>query len=442
MAAKPAPDDFEIEEMSGVRLGTWIRLIALAGVAALLFYLVEWPELLFYLGCLLAFGASGVAQHLLRRSSVHRSWHKYGFVLLDVALLTLTITVSNPLADNPYPPQMDLRIHNFIYVFLIVSAVAFSYSIRLVLWTGLSIALCWSLAFAWYLSLPDTVIEDAAFEALDPQARLALMLDPHFIDVGVAVQDLAVTLIVTMAIGGLVWRSRRIALRQARLVRERTNLGRFFSPRIAEELARHDDPFGAVRRQPVAVLFCDVVGFTGLAEALAPDQVIALLQEVHKRIEEAVFAHDGTLDKYLGDGAMATFGTPRKGPCDALNALAAAHAMQGSMAAWNVERQTRGEAPVRLSVAIHHGEVVLGDVGSERRLEFAVVGDVVNVASRLEELTRPLDADIVISLDCAEAARAEDPAAAERLLAPFETTDAQQIRGRVGDIEVLVLRRS
>ena len=85
---------------------------------------------------------------------------------------------------------------------------------------------------------------------------------------------------------------------------------------------------------------------------------------------------------------MATFGTPEAGADDAHNALAAARAMLASIDAWNRERGGPGREPIRLSIGIHYGEVVLGDIGSERRLEFAVLGDVVNVASRLEQLTR------------------------------------------------------
>ena len=101
-----------------------------------------------------------------------------------------------------------------------------------------------------------------------------------------------------------------------------------------------------------------------------------------------MFAHGGTLDKFIGDSVMATFGTPQPGPRDAAHALACARAMLASLGVWNSERTARGEMALRAGIGLHFGPVVLGDIGDERRLEFAVLGDTVNTASRLEGLTR------------------------------------------------------
>ena len=110
---------------------------------------------------------------------------------------------------------------------------------------------------------------------------------------------------------------------------------------------------------------------------------------------------------------MATFGTPRSGPDDASRAIAAARAIIAEQDAWNVSRAKAGFDPVRIAVGVHYGPVVSGDIGSERRLEFATIGDAVNLAARLEQVTRPLDAGVVISEETASRARAEDAARAE-----------------------------
>jgi adenylate cyclase len=194
-----------------------------------------------------------------------------------------------------------------------------------------------------------------------------------------------------------------------------------------------------VRAQPVAVLFADIAGFTRVAEREAPERVIALLRGLYTRLEAAVFEHHGTLDKYLGDGIMATFGTPEAGPDDAGNALAAARAMLASIDAWNQGRAAQGEPPVRLSIGIHYGNVVLGDVGSARRLEFAVIGDVVNVASRLEGVSRRLATRLVVSDALVEAVRAAGgrPATA---LAGLERAAPETLRGRDAPVALWVLR--
>ncbi|MGH6954136.1 MAG: adenylate/guanylate cyclase domain-containing protein, partial [Alphaproteobacteria bacterium] len=248
-------------------------------------------------------------------------------------------------------------------------------------------------------------------------------------------QQLIVILIVSGVLAGVVGRSRRLVRSQTRAARERTNLARYFSPNMVEALVRSDQPLGRGRSQEIAVLFADIQGFTRLAENEAPERVLDLLREFHRRAADEVFAHDGTLDKYIGDAVMATFGTPARGRRDASNALACARAMRHAMAAWSDERRTSGLAPVSIGVGVHFGPAVLGDVGDERRLEFTVIGDTVNVASRLERLTRELRADIVVSQDLVDAVHAESGGKAPDL-SGFEPGEARPIRGRDGLVRV------
>ena len=121
-----------------------------------------------------------------------------------------------------------------------------------------------------------------------------------------------------------------------------------------------------------------------------------MLRAFHGRMVEAVFAHGGTLDKFIGDGLMATFGTPVPGPSSATNALACARAMLHDLDGWNAERRARGEPPIGAGIGLHYGPAVLGDIGGAERFEFAVIGDTVNVASCLERLTRKLDSRLVV----------------------------------------------
>ncbi len=155
-----------------------------------------------------------------------------------------------------------------------------------------------------------------------------------------------------------------------------------------------------------AVLFADIVGFTAYADGRSPMEVIGTLRQFHERMEREVFRHNGTLDKYLGDGLMATFGTPFTSERDAGNALRCAQAMIGSIDDLNLERSNRGEPPIRLSIGLHYGQVVLGDIGLNR-LEFAVIGTAVNAASRLETLTREYGCAMVASDELVQRARAE-----------------------------------
>jgi adenylate cyclase len=166
------------------------------------------------------------------------------------------------------------------------------------------------------------------------------------------------------------------------------NLARYFSPDIVDELAAGTYAIDSSRAENVGVLFVDVVGFTALTENLAPERAIALLRSFHTRMSDTVFRFGGTVDKYIGDEVMATFGTPQKRADDADRLFACACAMIAQIDLWSAKRVRRGAAPVRVGIGIHYGEAVLGNVGGERCLEFTVIGDTVNVASRLERLTR------------------------------------------------------
>ena len=151
-------------------------------------------------------------------------------------------------------------------------------------------------------------------------------------------------------------------------------------------------------------------------------------------MERSIFQNGGTLDKYLGDGVMATFGTPETKPDDAANALKAALQLIDETKAFNQDREANGFDPVRVSIGVHYGPVILGDIGPSRRLEFAVVGDTVNVASRLEASTRELGCRCVVSEDLMR--RAELSNAANPKQVEFSAREAIKLRGRKSPIEI------
>jgi adenylate cyclase len=208
---------------------------------------------------------------------------------------------------------------------------------------------------------------------------------------------------------------------------KRAQLARHFSANMIEDILGGGTNVDAVRQQPAAVLFTDLFNFTAMTAAMSGPEVIRLLRELHGLIEEAVFVNGGTLDKYIGDGTMATFGTPRPGPRDASNALASARAMVAGIGRRNARSENRGRPPLHIGVGLHHGEVTLGNVGTERRLELTVVGHTVNVASRLEGLTRKLERAIIASDALLEQARREG---GHDVLAGFEDLGSQLIRGQ------------
>src|SRR5205085_8752981 len=121
----------------------------------------------------------------------------------------------------------------------------------------------------------------------------------------------------------------------------------------------------AVRRQTVAVLFVDIVGFTRMAERMAPEAVVTMLREFHDHMTAQIFACGGTIEKYIGDEIFAVFGLPNACPEDAANALCCAERMIAALGDWNEQRGRRGEPALNIGIGLNYGPAVLGDVGSE-----------------------------------------------------------------------------
>ena len=170
----------------------------------------------------------------------------------------------------------------------------------------------------------------------------------------------------------------------------RARLERYHSPAVVEEVLSREGPDSGAGKQPVkaadvTVLFADVVAFTPFAETASPEAVAALLGAFFDRAVEAIFAAGGTLDKFIGDCVMAFFGAPVAQPDHARRAVEAALAIQRAIADWNRDRARRGESPIGVRVALNSGPVVVGEVGSVRRVDYTVLGNTVNVAARLEE---------------------------------------------------------
>ena len=207
-----------------------------------------------------------------------------------------------------------------------------------------------------------------------------------------------------------------------RLERQRANLARYFPPSVVERLAASDHPAGLDRTQEAVVMFVDIVGFTRLSEAMAPADAMALLRRFHTEVERAVFAHGGMVDKFMGDGAMACFGVPDPSPTAAADAVGAALALLDALA-------TTAAPPLRVGIGIHAGPVLMGDVGGATQFQFSVVGDTVNVASRLEGLTREFASPLIVSEEVFRAA-----SSVEALAGRFEPLPELTIRGRAQTI--------
>lgn len=235
---------------------------------------------------------------------------------------------------------------------------------------------------------------------------------------------------------------RRAQLAASAAERARVNLARYFPPKLVATLAAKDQPLGPVKQQDLAVLFADIVGFTKLSEGLEPADVMQLLRDIHAWMQKVIFKWNGTIEGYIGDEVLAIFGFPENGGSGASNALACAYELLSSAQDWNQERARMGQPPVRIGIGLHYGPVVLGDVGTADFVEFTVIGDTVNTASRLQEATRRLVCDLVVGQPLLDAVRAEqyDPTQAGRF-ANLKRFGPLDIRGRQERVEVWTLSK-
>src|SRR3954468_1066960 len=224
---------------------------------------------------------------------------------------------------------------------------------------------------------------------------------------GAAPLRFAVSLVSILIATILVLRNISANLRVKEVERERANLARFFSPKIVDQLVSIRNPFSFACRQPATVLFADMVGFTAHSSGKPPDVVIGILRDLLHLLTEAVFSNHGSVDKYLGDGLMAFFGPPLTSQRDATNAAVCALEIARSIDCWNQQRTRCNEGAVRIAVGIHYGEVVQGNVGSEKRLELPLVGATVNIASRVEAYCRTLNTSVLVTGEFVEALLAE-----------------------------------
>ena len=430
---------FRDEQRRSLALGARILLAVLAIVFVWVNIENGLPAALFFYPFLAAIGLLVMAPFLLDRAGRAAPWHPYVFSAMWISLVTVTVLAPNPFDDIQLPIQYRLQFGNQVYFFLFVAGAVFTYSPRVVLWTGFVAVAAWSCAVVAIYLQPDTLgaVSRTEWLQLSTQERLESVSDPYRVHIGPRIRELLLLLFTSTVLAAFVWRSRGLVVRQAEVERERANLSRYFSANMVDELAQSDEPLEETRAQEIAVLFADIVGFTRLTSELPPAAVIALLRDFHERMAAAVFANDGTLDKFIGDGVMATFGTPRAGRDDARRALACAGDMLASLEAWNDERVATGGVPIRIGIGLHFGPVVAGDIGGPQRFEFAVVGDTVNVASRLEHLTRDLDVRIVASDSVVARARREDPTHAP-LLESLRSIGAHKVRGRKDAIEIWV----
>ncbi|MBK8396848.1 MAG: adenylate/guanylate cyclase domain-containing protein [Leptospiraceae bacterium] len=200
-----------------------------------------------------------------------------------------------------------------------------------------------------------------------------------------------------LTVGYSIYRTIYMVRRIGTIEAEKKSLSKYFSPEIVKEITNNPEVINKGKRQEVTILFQDIRDFTKMSENMSTNDLAEFLNEFRKRMTNVIFNNNGTLDKYIGDAIMATFGTPTVSELDTYNAVNAANQMLSSLKEWNIERKKVGKLEIRIGIGLHCGEVFAGNIGFEDRMEYTVIGDAVNTASRIESLCKQFQAEFLIS---------------------------------------------
>ena len=212
--------------------------------------------------------------------------------------------------------------------------------------------------------------------------------------------------------------------------RTRQRLGAYVSTELLDHVLGDGYKLGG-KRQSVVVLFSDLRGFTQYSESREPEGLVEELNQYFDAMLTPIQAHGGVVDKFMGDAIMAVWGVPEGQPDDSIRALRAAKGMNAALVEHNEARAQAGLPALRHGIGLHLGEVVAGDIGTPTRRQYTVVGDPVNIASRLEAMTKELDTPLIVSrsvVDAAQASGGEMPSVEHR--------GTVSVRGRVESVEI------
>ena len=320
-------------------------------------------------------------------------------VIIDVVVLLLLIWSFH--IQYMQPPAFYLKAPTFLYLFIFIALRALRFEPGYVLLTGAAAVVGWGGLVA-YAVLADPAGMPVTRDYVEYMYAPAILLGAEF-------DKLLAIGMVTAILAAALHRGRRLLVSSVKEAEAAADLSRFFAPEIARQIT------GAERRvrpgqgelREAAVLLIDLQGFTRLTQRLSPNEVMALLTEYQARLVPIIRAHGGSVDKFLGDGVLATFGAALPRERYAADALETVPELVEAVRAWNRERRARRpDAPaVRVGVAVAVGEVVFGAVGDEDRLEYTVIGNAVNLAAKLEKHTRREGVTAVTTADALDLAR-------------------------------------
>jgi adenylate cyclase len=304
-------------------------------------------------------------------------WMLYVSVVADIALLMGLIYSFH--YKYAQPAVFYLKVPTLLYVFLFIALRALRFEARFVVFTGLVAVAGW-IALILYAVSGRGGPPNQTDDFVEYMTSNALLIHAE-------ADKLIAILLTTAVLAVAISRARYLLVRAVSEGAAARDLSRFFDPDVAQRIrsAAMAVKAGEGELRDVAILTVDLRGFTRLSTELQPGDVMKLLQDYQGRVCPQIVSNGGSIDKFLGDGILASFGAVTHSPTAAADALRAADAVLAAADRWIADRQAVGLPPLSIGLAIASGRVVFGAVGDGERLEFTVIGDAVNFAAKLEK---------------------------------------------------------
>ena len=410
----------------------WVQLVIVA-LLAVVYESTTMPEGVVQLGnletaVLAIYAVFCVVRLFLAYRRLLGTWMLYISVIADMTLLMALIFSYH--LKYAQPAAFYLKVPTLLYVFLFIALRALRFEARFVLLTGIAAVVGWALLVLYVLSGyggPDNPTTDDFVEYMTSNTLL------FHAEVNKIIAILLATVVLAVAIA----RARHLLIRAVSESAAARDLSRFFDPGVAARIrtAAMAVKAGEGELRDATILTVDLRGFTRLSTELPPDDVMKLLQDYQARVCPLIVGNGGSIDKFLGDGILASFGAVAPSATAAADALRAVDAIVDAVDRWAAERKAGGAPPLSIGLAVGAGRVVFGAVGDGERLEFTVIGDAVNFTSKLEkhnkdEKTRALTDAQTYSL--AESQGYTAPA-------PREQRPHRQVAGVPNWVDIVVL---
>lgn len=293
--------------------------------------------------------------------------------LMDIGLLMTLIWSFHLQYEQPAP--FYLKAPTMLYVFIFIALRALRFQPRYVLRTGLAAALGWGILGIYAvhsMGYENTITRDYVIYLTDNKVLLGGELD-----------KVLSILIVTGLLTAAQMLGRQTLLQAIAETHASAELSRFFAPEIAEKISRGEAGHG--EEVEATVLYVDIRDFTALSERIGPSALISMLSEYQSRMVPVIAENGGTVERFTGDGVLASFGAAKRRPAFAADAMRAATTILDAADAWSKDRGARGLDPVRIGVALTTGTLIIGAVGGGGKFEYTLVGEPANRAAKIEK---------------------------------------------------------